>query len=911
MPELPSADGIQGVEDREAGVGTPETEEEEDDDEPASEPGGGTQDVADDPQPAVDPDEGQADDPEPVPDSESSTVVFEDEATNEQGQAVPGDVKGVVRDDETEERVQEVARQRVEAEQRLERQLQRRQRRAETIRSNQDTVDSSSFETPVPRSLLEDQRRARDMTRAPLGALEDENRQQLQRGDTQTQGEDIFGNPVSDTLEFFQVSEPVGDLPEIPETVRTAEDFVTDGLGGFVADAREVQRGRPATTTTEQALQGFDEATRATGLGGEQSGLDLVQGPLEGLADVSQFPEAAEEFLSSGETDALDQSRDFTPDETPVITAGRLAAEEAAFEGVFRAPSLLDESLPSVQGLRNADDTASPRAGQTTGDEPTFIASRQTNDGEPEVVDVELPSFQREQTTTVSPEDTLDIRLFDEETQRATPLSSDGPLGEQVASQNPDQFSEVQVEGSSLQTESDVGTAESLVSRQTQDVAPDQQPASTIDLLDRVVEDTVTDTTLVDDDTLRLRNVETGRVQEAPLDQGLRLSQTQRFELVDGTLSPAERTRIREAVRGQPQGFVEDLRRNIGNEETLSIIDDVTPGVGEQTNQTSDIGLDDFQSLFDLDRRGQTRLGSRQRTRPEPNDDLGGFTDETTTTTQRSLFPEAEDLAPTQSTGLSRFDETTSAAFGLASLQPRENTGLGLGVGQSDRLDQPLLSLDQPGLDFDVDSESLGSFEEEFQGVRGLQDQGQTQRTSQDQDQTPRIRFRQDQQTRNTLRQDPRPRQDEPDNPRRDEPRQRPPRGGVPPRFDDDIEYEDDGRAYNAVTNRRGEEITLNDEPLSRTAALDTAGEYSDTTAARTVKLEPIPGEEPEVQGDGAFLELENKFRPSQSEQGAIVEKTSFAIDSPGEKQDITFKANNEDTSSDQGFLRGLDEPIL
>jgi hypothetical protein len=432
-------------------------------------------------------------------------------------------------------------------------------------------------------------------------------------------------------------------------------------------------------------------------------------------------------------------------------------------------------------------------------------------------------------------------------------------------------------------------------------------------LLDRVVEDTVTDTTLVDDDTLRLRNLQTGRIQEAPLDQGLRLSQTQRFELVDDTLSPAERTRIREAVRGQPQGFVEGLRRSIGDEETLSIIDDVTPGVGERTNPTSDIGLDDFQSLFDLDRRGQTPLGRRQQRTPEPNDDLGGFTDDTTTTTQRSLFPEAEDLTPTQNTGLSPFEETTSAAFGLTTLRRRENQGVGLGVGEDERLDQPLLSLDQPGLELDVDSESLGSFEQEFQGVRGLQDQGQNQRKSQEQDRTPRLRFRQDQQTRQTSRprQEQRPRQDQPDNPRRDEPRQRPPRGGVPPRFDDDIEYEDDGRAYNAVTNRRGQEITLNDEPLSRTAALDTAGEYSDTTAARTVKLEPIPGEEPEVQGDGAFLQLENKFRPSQSEQGAIVEKTEFAIDSPGEKQDITFKDSNEDTESSAGFSRGLDEPVL
>jgi len=50
-------------------------------------------------------------------DDNSSTVVFEDEATNEQGQAVPGDVKGVVRDDDLEQRVQDFAASEVRREQ--------------------------------------------------------------------------------------------------------------------------------------------------------------------------------------------------------------------------------------------------------------------------------------------------------------------------------------------------------------------------------------------------------------------------------------------------------------------------------------------------------------------------------------------------------------------------------------------------------------------------------------------------------------------------------------------------------------------------------------------------------------------------------------------------------------------------
>jgi len=46
VAELPSADGIQGVEDRDAGVGTPETEAEEDDDN--DDDGGGEPSVPDD-----------------------------------------------------------------------------------------------------------------------------------------------------------------------------------------------------------------------------------------------------------------------------------------------------------------------------------------------------------------------------------------------------------------------------------------------------------------------------------------------------------------------------------------------------------------------------------------------------------------------------------------------------------------------------------------------------------------------------------------------------------------------------------------------------------------------------------------------------------------------------------------------
>ncbi|MBY6287395.1 hypothetical protein GLT90_02185 [Nanohaloarchaea archaeon H12] len=239
MPELPSADGIQGVEDREAGVGTPETEAEEDDDEPADEPGGGTQDVASDPEPSVDPDEGQADDPEPVPDSESSTVVFEDEATNEDGQAVPGDVKGRVVDDEKEQRVQRFAEQQVQREQQRKRQRRRRQQTQQnttigsTRRSAQQIRRSIAQNDEVFNQLEENTRDPGTLNFVEEKILEPSGRTLANIGGTLAEGTAEIG--------FTTVAGQVQDAKQTVNTLR--RDGVTglaqqleDDAGEFVDD---------------------------------------------------------------------------------------------------------------------------------------------------------------------------------------------------------------------------------------------------------------------------------------------------------------------------------------------------------------------------------------------------------------------------------------------------------------------------------------------------------------------------------------------------------------------------------------------------------------------------------------------------------------------------------------------------
>jgi len=882
VAELPSADGIQGVEDREAGVGTPETEAEEDDDEPASEPGGGTQDVADEPEPSVDPDEGQADDPEPVPNSESSTVVFEEDAGST---PEPSDVKGVVTDDEKEQRVQEFAEQEVRREQKRERQLRQNKRRAEQIRAVNQQTNLSRQETPVPQQLLDDQQQARRvMSRAPLGALDSRNRQQLQPGQTQTGGEDIFGNPVSDTLQFFQVSESVGGLPSIPETVRQVEDFVTDQLGGFASDVREVQQGKPAETTTEELLSRFDDATRAEGLQGEQSGLDVVQGVTEGAADVSQFPEAVEEFASRGETDALEQSREFTPDETPVVTLGRLGVEEAAFEGGIRAAargqSLLDEALPGARATRGRRVGNDGSTSAFDADQRITVSERGGNQQSrlPGTVDesVDVGPAQGDQSVgsidTIDESEEVETLIVDEQTGETLPVGPRSDLGERIVSANPERFSAARVEGRQPGEPSGERLAEELVGE-----GVDSGDVSVRDTLSRVSDETGSgvdevQTRLTGEDNQVLQgdrvaqeveqaritviNEDTGRIRRVDEDEAFDLLQDDDFRFAGRQLSPREQARVRSA------------RREV-NRRGLRLPDEVRQRQRDvQTEFAPEAEQPSSDSLLSLNRKGGARFGSRQRGLPDGLedfvDDVGQAfrdTDVLVDTVRRGddLFPEARSLDEFVDDG---------SGFGRGRPRPRGVSSVGLEQGNREGVSTDVGSLTQPRQDsreLNLSDSVLGE-----DSLR-LQDQGSDTDVLRDTEETPRLdQPRQD--TDTTIRPR-RPR--DPDGGSRRRPR----RGETPRDPDFDIDMDSvTGDRFVAEVRDEGEfeQIGVFDDVEQ---AFESAEERVDTSDDMTFQVENLDGSAVDAEPPG-------DFRESESGPG-FVERRDDAIDTAGEFSDL------------------------
>jgi len=188
--------------------------------ETASEPGGGTQDVASDPvrdsdgTGFVDSDDGDSSSSSSSSELSGSTadqtIVFEDEAENDQGQPVPGEVKGVVRDPVEQERVQRFAEQQARQEDRVERRI-RRERRL----SRSGGADMSTPRGPA-RVVREDEkedlttsRLIQQNTNDPLG-LDRRNNNSLNNRDVirSSSNRRLSSRPSSDNISLpFRLSE--------------------------------------------------------------------------------------------------------------------------------------------------------------------------------------------------------------------------------------------------------------------------------------------------------------------------------------------------------------------------------------------------------------------------------------------------------------------------------------------------------------------------------------------------------------------------------------------------------------------------------------------------------------------------------------------------------------------------------
>lgn len=119
-----------------------------------------------------------------------------------------------------------------------------------------------------------------------------------------------------------------------------------------------------------------------------------------------------------------------------------------------------------------------------------------------------------------------------------------------------------------------------------------------------------------------------------------------------------------------------------------------------------------------------------------------------------------------------------------------------------------------------------------------------------------------------------------------------PPRRG---KFDLDLDFtpKREKQAYDALVKQGKSFVKVNNKPLTRKGALQTAAQFVDQTTAASFKIRKTKGKPQQSGLLGGFV-LGGKFRPSKSAkrraQNIFVEKNQFRIDTPGEIQGITVK---------------------
>jgi len=221
--------------------------------EPADEPGGGTQDVADDPVRTDDgtgfTDQEDSDDtgssPTPSPSQDPApdrTIVFEDEATNEQGQAIPGDVKGVIDDPETQKSVQRFAEQ-------------------ETLREKaRQQIRQDNLQTQTVQQLQQSGAINQDQSQKLQQNIQ---RRQRRSGQRQSLSEAIGPNPVLQAQQRRRRRQKGADLQPGQRTVFQGRiPLVTPASRA----AQRVGTGDDLTRTIQESL-GFERTTSQPNIG--------------------------------------------------------------------------------------------------------------------------------------------------------------------------------------------------------------------------------------------------------------------------------------------------------------------------------------------------------------------------------------------------------------------------------------------------------------------------------------------------------------------------------------------------------------------------------------------------------------------------------------------------------------------
>lgn len=93
---------------------------------------------------------------------------------------------------------------------------------------------------------------------------------------------------------------------------------------------------------------------------------------------------------------------------------------------------------------------------------------------------------------------------------------------------------------------------------------------------------------------------------------------------------------------------------------------------------------------------------------------------------------------------------------------------------------------------------------------------------------------------------------------------------------------------FNTEVKVKGKFIKANKDPLSKSQASNLGRVVTDKTSSRTFRIKPAG--KPAVPKRIKTRVSKDKFRPSKTVKGGVVEKSKFAIDSPTEKEQITAK---------------------
>lgn len=607
------------------------------------------------------------------------------------------------------------------------------------------------------------------------------------------------------------------------------------------------------------------------GLGLAREGLDIATGIGFVAAQPGTVASAAgrrvQEAAESG--DALDivprpQNQALARRRLPFALGAEVATGFVPVSGFSRGRRL----------TRFGDDVGSVRSGDLTSFEPAVVDVRTGQTTLQRIDDVDDIAVTERGVGGATRVDEPQSFLVDEETGRVTGLSRRGPLGEELASQQPSRFRE-----SAVDEEFVVGRDESVEqltgSLDRSQVSGDVvNPAS---VQQRLLDEPTSQQRLGSDETFVLENVNTGRIQTVRGDRVGSLLESGRFTIVNRNPGVAERTRIRQARNQQRttqgSGFQTDLTslRNNQRQPSRSIVrnvDDADFGLG--LGKRAQAQLAPTRSRFDLDTSTDVNIG-RRSTRLSRR--------------RRSVFPEPD------SEGLSRqLDRLATRRLTRTRFSP-----IGFSLLDSDTR-QSLDSLQsQDGLQGLSDMTGLRE-ELSFDTVQS-QRIGSLQRQAQRQGQEFDSLLRQDSRgsqrrlSRGSITR-PTTRQSRGRSSGRGRPRGRGRSGfGIP-----SISRKDsDGKPsrVDVFVKRKGRFEKVNTGgSLSFDEGKSLGAKVVSNTPARTFKVEPSTSmRRGEFRGDtGFFSENRDRFRESKSEPGALVEKSEFAIDSPGELRGITFK---------------------